>query len=139
MKFGSKLSWMMLAALATVRVWLVFADLKFTYGAWIPPRPEPFTFLLAFVFPLLWDLALCGGLWLFFGARTHGSGRLRWRWGVGALVAVPFAMGVINHVMEAVRQEPVFYLTTAHPWLSEILVVLAMAPIWVLSGPRVRA
>lgn len=129
-------SWLALGIVLAARVWLVMTNLRYTYGEWWPSNPEPFTFGL-FLYGNVAAFALvCLGVWLLSSAWNHGGGRLWWRWWLGGLLTISWVGDVADDVVQALGPEKILYIDTAHPWLSDILLLLAIPPIWVLGGRR---
>ena len=127
--------WLALAFLAIAKLWLMSSDFQFTYGQFWPSHLEPFTFGL-FLISEVWGFLILIGLWVLFAIRMHGGGRWWWRWWAGGLSAAWLISNLISDAMAVLTSEKVFYLTTAHPSLSTLLLLLALPPIWMLAGCR---
>jgi hypothetical protein len=124
-----------LAFLAVAKLWLMSSDFQFTYGQFWPSHAEPVTFGL-FLISEVWDFLIFLGLWVLFAIRVRGGGRWWWRWWAGGLSAAWLISDLTSDAMAALASEKVFHLTTAYPWLSTLLLLLALPPIWILTGQR---
>lgn len=127
-----RICWLALAFLAVAQLWLTSSDLQFTYGQFWPSRPEPLTFSI-FLLGEVSGLLLLLGLWILFAIKVRGGGRFWWRWWVGGFSAACVISDLASDATTALGPQPVFYLTTAYPWLANVLVILAAPFVWVLA------
>lgn len=132
--------WAVLVGFVGARLGLAWADLEFLYGPGGPTNPEPVTFGLFFVLPLVMDVLAVVGAWILLGVRQRGPGRAGWRLVLGALLSVPLyageALSLIELAAEAQRRSMTYHLATSYPGLASTIVLLMLIPIWALTSPR---
>lgn len=131
-------SWLALSIVLAAKALLVLINFRFIYGEWWPSNLVPFTFALFLYGEVVSFAFACLGICLLSRARS-GGGRWAWRWWLGGLLTISWVWDVAYYVVQLLGPVKVFYIAAEYWWLSDVLLVLAIPPLWVLAGQRKRA